>query len=500
MNIYPIHTIREIEKLTCEKQNLTHLDLINRAGAAFADAFLIKVFEKRLPVIILAGNGNNGADAIVAANVLASKGIEVILYCLHVNPIISSNFEEMSKRVFTSVRLMTYDPDQFDAISLIPECYIIDGILGSGLNRALEPALQGLLRTINANSAIKVAVDIPTGVGADGTLYEGALKCDHTIGLGSLKLAYFLYYEEDHIGKFHFCDLGFEKADQISDGIYVDRVLVKSELFKANRYAHKFLKGSVLMVGGQYGMVGCMRLAGEAALRSGCGLVTLHVPKCAVEFLQGSLPEALIEPDENFYSVGLTQDYKKFNALGIGPGMGQHTKQIDLVRRLLFNKPHCPMVWDADALKILGLYPEFLSQLPANTILTPHMGEFTKLFGRIVQGKELHKFALAKAKEYQIIIILKGPDTISYLPDGNYFVNSTGNYGMATAGSGDVLTGIVTGLLAQGYIPAEAARIGVFIHGLAGDLAAIDLGHSSLIASDIIKYLGHAFLSLNAEE
>ena len=277
----------------------------------------------------------------------------------------------------------------------------------------------------------------------------------------------------------------------------LDKSYIQHRIKQVPRISHKYQRGSALLIGGQYGTVGCMRLAGESALRSGCGIVTLHVPKCAVEFLQGSLPEALIEPDENFYSVGLMQNYEKFQSIGIGPGMGRQVKQNELVKQILMNPPAVPLVWDADALRILGDNPDFLNLIPPLSILTPHAGEFAALFNKKLYGKDLHEFALLMANQFQLIILFKGADTIIYAPDNRYYVNSTGNCGMATAGSGDVLTGIITGLLAQGYSPLDAACLGAYFHGLAGDLAAEQLGHNSLIASDIIRFLGNAFIQFN---
>lgn len=496
MNIYSHKDCQLIENFTCEKQDINHNVLIQRAGNAFTDTFLTVCYRKPLPVIIFAGNGNNGADAIVIANQLASKIEHVELYICRIANQSSAGFEFCEKRLSRAVHVKNLNLQDLHSLTIPDNVYILDGILGAGINREPSSELGFLIDKLNNSNAYKIAIDIPTGMNADGRLFHPVVKCDATIGLGCLKLGYFLYHSEDFIGSFHFAQIGLENSIQ-SNGSYIEINAIKNILRSIKKQTHKYLQGSVLMIGGQYGMVGCMRLAGEAALRCGCGLITLHVPKCAVEFLQGSLPEALIEPDENFYSVGLTQAYEKFNTIGIGPGMGLHVKQHDLIRRLLFQQPACQIVWDADALKILGSNPDLLEKVPRGSIFTPHRGEFVQLFEQKLTGLAFHEFAIEKAVQYQIILVVKGPDTIIYLPDGTYYVNSTGNSGMATAGSGDVLTGMICGILAQGYSPEEAAIVGVFLHGLAGDIAVKKLGHHALIASDIIHHIGHAFIKVH---
>ena len=497
MYIYNREDILKIEQITCLEQDIDHIGLITRAADAFSDIFMTKVYKKPLPVYIFAGNGNNGSDAIAIANNLSSRIEDISLYLVPVSPTNSREYDYFKNQIHKSINVYNIDNKSFGSLNIPNEGYMIDGLLGSGISRAPEGILAELIAKINVSRAYKVAIDIPTGLSADGMMYSPAVMSDETIGLGTHKLGYYLYQTEDAIGKLHLANIGLEVKDRTADGSIIDKERVRKILHDIRKQTHKYLQGSVLLIGGQYGMVGCMRLAGEAALRSGCGLVTLHVPKCAVEFLQGSLPEALIEPDENFYSVGLTQDYKKFNTIAIGPGMGLHTKQFDLIRRLLYQKPPCKMVWDADALKILGKDPALLKQVPPGSIFTPHRGEFAYLFGQKLTGIDFHEFALEKAVQHKVILVVKGPDTVIYFPDGSYAVNTSGNCGMATAGSGDVLTGIISGILAQGYTPEEAALVGVYLHGLAGDIAADRLGHHSLIASDIIQHTGHAFKSLD---
>lgn len=498
MHIYLKSQIKEIENLTCINQSVNHIQLIQRAAAGFCENFIVHIYKKATPIIIFAGNGNNGADAIEIANILSTKGLDVSLYIIPVTDNNSEEFNELANHIYKSVETYNILLSEIGKINITEECYIIDGLFGAGLSKTLGNSIQLLVEKLNKTNTIKVAIDIPTGLQCDGTIAGNVLKCNFTVALGLLKPAYFLHYSEDYIGKLLFSNIGLSTSNTgITDGLLLDKNYVRNRIRIAPRICHKYQRGSALLIGGQYGMVGCMKLAGEAALRSGCGLITLHVPKCAVEFLQGALPEAIIDPDENFYTVGLAPQTEKYQSIGIGPGMGLQTKQTELIRSLIEKKVTLPMIWDADALKIIGNNPHFIDLIPPLSILTPHAGEFATIFHKNLFGKELHEFALEMADKYKLIIVFKGADTIIYTPESKYYVNSTGNNGMATAGSGDVLTGIITGLLAQGYSPVDAACLGVYFHGLAGDLAVEQLGHNSLIASDIIKFLGHAFIQFN---
>ena len=270
--------------------------------------------------------------------------------------------------------------------------------------------------------------------------------------------------------------------------IAVDANYIKPLLHKRDKDSHKGTFGHALLIAGSTGKTGAALLASESCLRSGVGLLTTHLPKSAMLPLQVYLPEAMISPDVSDNCFSQVPDLQKFDAVGVGPGLGKAAETVAALKKLL-QEVDKPLVLDADALNIIAENKELLSILPENTILTPHVKEFERLFGECVDKQQCLELQRVMSQKYKVIIVLKGAGTTTMLPDGRCYVNSTGNPGMATAGSGDVLTGIILSLLAQRYTPEEAAIIGVFMHGRAGDKAAEKLGMESMIASDITKSL-----------
>ncbi len=256
------------------------------------------------------------------------------------------------------------------------------------------------------------------------------------------------------------------------------------------KFAHKGLFGHALIVGGSYGKIGAAVLASKACLRAGTGLLTIHVPSCGIPILQTAVPEAMVDADDNErLTSSLYTELNSYDAIGAGPGIGTAPETQRVLHRLVTTTTS-PLVLDADALNILSGNKEWIKQMPANTILTPHAREFDRLVEQsFASGFERVSVAREFAMQHQLIVVLKGAHTATCSPSGEVFFNTSGNPGMATAGSGDVLTGIITGLLAQKYVPLEAALLGVFIHGRAGDQAALTYGQDALIASDIIENL-----------
>lgn len=270
--------------------------------------------------------------------------------------------------------------------------------------------------------------------------------------------------------------------------IAVDANYVKPLLHKREKNSHKGTYGHALLIAGSTGKTGAALLASEACLRSGVGLLTTHLPKSAMLPLQVYLPEAMISVDKSDDCFSQVPDLQKFDAIGVGPGLGKATETVAALKQLL-KEAEKPLVLDADALNIISENKDLLSALPENTIITPHVKEFERLFGECKDKQQRIEIQRVMAQKYKIIIVLKGAGTTTVLPDGRCFVNTTGNPGMATAGSGDVLTGIILSLLAQRYTSEEAAIIGVFMHGRAGDKAAEKLGMEAMIAGDIVKNL-----------
>ena len=275
---------------------------------------------------------------------------------------------------------------------------------------------------------------------------------------------------------------------KVSDNTIITSDFVKPLLHKRDKDSHKGTYGHALLIAGSTGKTGAALLASESCLRSGVGLLTAHLPKLAMLPLQVYLPEAMISPDVSNDFFSQVPELQKFDAVGVGPGLGKATETVMALKKLL-KEVDKPLVLDADALNIISENKELLSILPENTIITPHVKEFERLFGECKDKEQRVELQRVMAQKYKIIIVLKGAGTTTMLPDGRCYINSTGNPGMATAGSGDVLTGIILSLLAQRYTPEQAAIIGVFMHGMAGDKAALRLGMESMIASDISKSL-----------
>lgn len=275
-------------------------------------------------------------------------------------------------------------------------------------------------------------------------------------------------------------------------GILIDKQLISSIIKPRNKYSHKGDYGNGAIVAGSKGMMGAALLSSKAFIRSGGGKLTAHIPECGYEIMQISVPEAMCITSGKDYVEQIT-DINKYDAIGVGPGLAQRDSHVILLSRI-FEKFRKPVVIDADALNIIAKNKYLLEKIPANSILTPHTAEFERLFGEQENVDNRRNAALKNAAQYSVIIVLKGPDTFVALPSGESFINTTGNPGMATGGTGDVLTGIITGLLAQKLTPQNAAIAGVYLHGLAGDIAAKHKSEYSLIASDVIDYLGEAFL------
>jgi NAD(P)H-hydrate epimerase len=384
---------------------------------------------------------------------------------------------------------------------------VIDAIFGSGLSRPIDSGLvMAVIEHINGSGAEVVAVDIPSGLFADKPSTAGAIvKARHTVSFQLPKLAFMLSENHPFVGDWHLVPIGLSKKaikKAEAGAFYITEKDIRKILKPRDKFSHKGTFGHALLLAGSYGKIGAALLAAKACLRSGAGLLTAHLPACGYPIMQIACPEAMVSTDkeEKFLSA-LPEDLQGKNAIGIGPGLGLSESSAALLLQLFQAQPETPMVIDADALNLMAKYRQLLDLLPSNSILTPHPKEFERLVGGKPSGDfERLKWQAAFASQYGVYVVCKGAHTSIASPDGEIFFNSTGNAGMATAGSGDVLTGVLLGLLAQGYMPREAALLGVFIHGLAGDVAKAKHGETSLIASDIIEALGGAFSKVERPE
>jgi hydroxyethylthiazole kinase-like uncharacterized protein yjeF len=452
---------------------------------------------------IFAGPGNNGGDGWAIARILADRGFRHIsIYLLQISRIISGDSVINRHRLEEQNKVPVLEISREIDFPLIENNdIIIDALFGSGLSRPLEGLSAALVKYINASGCRIISVDIPSGLKTDdqGLITGNAvIKASHTLSFEFPKRSFFYAENAIYTGNWHIISIHLHPAVISEKGTLFHYVLMEDiqKIFRQRaKFSHKGLFGHALLIAGSYGMAGASILAARAALRAGVGLLTTHIPRTVYPIIQGAVPESIfdIDRDEEYFS-GLTSG-KHFSAVGIGPGTGTKQISINAFESLLQNSDS-PMVIDADALNILSEKPELCRMLPARSILTPHPGEFDRLAGKSDSGFIRNHKQIEFAGKYNVIVLLKGAYTSIAMPDGTCCFNSTGNPGMSTAGSGDVLTGIVLSLLAQGYPSSEAALLGAFIHGLAGDLAASDISQQALIAADIIDYLGKAFLKI----
>ena len=501
MKILFAEQIRALDQYTIDHEPITSIDLMERASLECA-SWLFTHFGTK-DFAFFCGTGNNGGDGLAIARLLAERGVNVHVWCVR-GAGVSSAEQQINLKRLTEIGIsvpMIEHPNQFPDVD--KRTIVVDALLGTGLTRPLAGLLKETVRFLNGVSCTRVAIDIPTGMFADAENegHDGPIfQAHHTLSFEVPKLSFFLPSMASFVGTLHILPIGLDApyiAQQKSAFSFLQEEDIAPLLLTRSSFAHKGVFGHALIVAGSYGKVGAAILATKAALRSGSGLVSALVPKCAYALLQSAVPEAMVMTGkEKNYLVG-TADLRSFSAVGIGPGIGQEVATGELLLHLLKNAT-VPLVLDADALNILAAHPKWIQEIPKGSILSPHVKEFERLFG-------LQKSSLARltrqqeiAQKLGLYIVLKGHYSSIAFPDGRVFFNSTGNPGMATGGSGDVLTGLLTGLLAQSYPPDLAVLLGVYLHGLAGDLARDHVGEEALIASDIIEHFGGAFLKLHA--
>ncbi len=501
MKILPIEEVRNADTYTIANEPIKSIKLMERAATQLYK-WIKKRVSKKHTVRVFVGLGNNGGDGLVLARLLSQKGYEVevnvIRYSDKTSVDFQINFERLSECSTINVNEIK---DKSGLPKLMPDDLLVDAIFGSGLARPVKGFLAEIIALLNNSPANTISIDVPSGLFSDSTSKnnDGAIvRADYTLSFQFPKLA-FLFPENDaFVGDWHLLDIGLHH-DFINKvecrNFYMEKRDIVPLLKKRDRYAHKGTFGHALLIAGCYGKMGAAILASRACLRSGVGLLHTHIPKVGYEIMQTATPETMLSIDryDNYFSeipnLGL------FTAIGIGPGLGME-KQSQMALKLLIQEYPNPIVFDADALNILAENKTWLAFLPKGSILTPHPKEFERLAGKWNNDFERLQMQRDFAIKYSIYLVLKGAHTSICFPDGNCYFNSTGNPGMATAGSGDVLTGLITGLLAQGYTPGQASVMGVYLHGLAGDISTKKHGMEAMLAGDLIDQIGKAFRTL----
>ncbi|MCH5598997.1 NAD(P)H-hydrate dehydratase [Niabella ginsengisoli] len=441
---------------------------------------------------IFCGPGNNGGDGLAIARLLSLSGHAVQVFLLNSASKRSSDFD-INYKCLKEVASVIIDLKEISLPSLAADTIIIDAIFGTGLNRSLDGFSKQLVEYINRLNNKVVAIDMPSGLLTDlSSKGLTAIKANNTLTFQCFKAAFLLPENEEYFGNVHILDINLHPSylNSVETTFeLVDQQFISSIIKLRKAFSHKGNFGHALIIAGSYGKMGAAVLSTKACLQSGAGLVTAHVPAKGVEIMQISAPEAMCRIDTQSEIISnIDYDLKPYTSIGIGPGIGKEKMTTSFLYQLLKDYQK-PMVIDADALNILSENPDWLSLLPPGSILTPHPKEYARLFGNDMNDLEKINTALQKAHDLKIIIILKGHHTFIATPDGKGYFNTTGNAGMAKGGSGDVLTGIITGILAQGYKPNEAAILGVYMHGAAGDNAAAKYGMISMTATDLIEAL-----------
>jgi hydroxyethylthiazole kinase-like uncharacterized protein yjeF len=484
---------KALDKATIEGEPIASIDLMERASREFVTWFTEK-FNALKKVGIVCGTGNNGGDGVAIARMLKDWGYPVKVWIVKGSVKETEDFSRNLERVRDKMELVEIS-SAADRGLFHDRDVLIDAVFGYGLSRPAEGIYAQVIDCINATDAIRVAVDMPSGLMADKPSEGAVVQAHYTISFQLPKLAFFFPENHRYTGEWTLLDIGLHKPF-IRD-ITADKFLLTAKgikkLFKTrSKFDHKGTFGHAMLLAGSYGKVGAAILCAGGLMRSGAGLLTIYAPRCAYAVLQSGIPEAMVITDPSEDKLTKAPDTSKATVLGIGPGLGQHPETVSMLGKTLENFRK-PVVFDADALNIISSNRQYFELIPEGSILTPHPKEFERLVDGWTNDFDRLEKQIKLASRLKSVVVLKGGYTSIATPEGITYFNSTGNPGMATGGTGDVLTGILTGLMAQGYSATEAAIMGVYIHGLSGDLAILELGMESLIASDIIKYLPAAF-------
>lgn len=499
IKIFSTDKVRGLDKYTIQHEPISSIDLVERAATVFTSEFCRR-YSKQTRIIVFAGQGNNGADALAISRMLADAGYRVETYLFNPTMRLSDDCELNKQRLLNmeNIEFTEVVVGDFVAPELDERDVVIDGLFGSGLNRPLTGGFASVVKYINQSNATIVAIDIPSGLfGEDNRTNdpESIIRADLTLTFAFPKLAFLLPENTEYVGEWKVLDI-FLHPDIIESTptqfMQVTEDVIANVFQPRNRFAHKGTYGHALLIAGSRGKMGAAVLSARACLRSGAGLLTVHIPQRGEQILQTALPEAMVDLDPHQEHFTYVSDIKPFTAIGIGPGLGKHQDSAKTLEHLLQSTDN-PFVIDADALNLIAENKEMIKRIPAGSILTPHPKEFDRLTGESNTSYERLMKAQAFAVDHQVSVVLKGAYTATCTPTGNIYFNNSGNPGMATAGSGDVLTGIILGLFAQGFEPETAAVAGVFLHGTAGDLAAVYRSEESMIAGDITDMLGKAF-------
>lgn len=486
--------VREVDAYTIKNEPVASIDLMERASRGF-----VKELDRLAPggrtIKIFCGAGNNGGDGLAIARILYQRGHRIQVFFIGDVDKASEDFKVNYERLLKLTSIYTIA--KAEELPIIEDEIVIDGLFGSGLSRPVEGLYAELIMKINQSGATVFAIDIPSGLFADAPPGKGAIVCaDFTISFQTPKLTFFQPASAKYVGVWHLVDIGLNHQfiqSRKTDFYCSERADILLPV--RTRFAHKGNAGRLLLVAGSKGKMGAATLAAKAALRSGCGLLFVHTPAYGCPILQVNVPEAMVIEDEHAEIITEISPDKQINVIGIGPGIGTNDRTRNALESLL-KEQTLPLVIDADGLNLLSENKRLLKMLPAESILTPHPGEFARLVGKWTDDFERMALLQSFCKVNHVNVVLKGALSAVCDLEGRIFFNPTGNPGMATGGSGDVLTGMISAFLAQSLPPIEALKAAVYTHGLAGDLAMRKRGVLSMIASDIIEQIPDALKNI----
>lgn len=495
--------IRSADVFTIKHEPISSIDLMERAASCGYKIIreLLKSHQQNCKIHIFCGVGNNGGDGLAISRMLINDGYSPAIYKVCFSQKSSDNFQKNAirlKEIETKIQSIKSEND-FPRISA--DDIIIDSIFGTGLSRPATSFTAELIQYINNSHVAVFSIDVPSGLFSNGEanqISNAIIQANVTLTFQTPKLSFLFPQTGNFAGQFKIVDIGLGYdfiASQQTNYFYIEKSDVQNIIIVRQKFSHKGIFGKALLVCGSEGMMGAAILSSKACLRSGVGLLTVKIPKSGNVIMQKSVPEAMTLPDNSEKYISEPIPTHEFTAIGVGPGLGTHEDTSITIESFLENIT-IPIVMDADALNMMSNNIDWLSKLPEHSILTPHVGEFRRLVGDWENDNDRLKKLIKLSTQYKVYTILKGAYSSIACPNGNVYFNSTGNSGMATAGSGDVLTGILTGLLAQGYSSEEVCILGTYLHGLAGDMAMKEVGQTSLIAGDIIKNISSAFCKL----
>ena len=498
MKIYSTQQMAAIYRKTIDS-GITQIELLSRVADSVA-CEIIDRWKYVKPLIVFAGPGRKGAEALATALLLLDQGFKPEVY------IVNRGGEQLcAEGVALRDELLSHEKEgvkvtEFIKTIVLPAIkknhLIIDGLFGPELAGGIQGGLKDLVQIINTSGATIVSIENPSGLPGDlseNIVNNNCIKASLTLAIHAGYPTFFLDETNEVTGEVKVLDIGLDGFDDVELGSFclIEQGDVSSALKKRKANSSKANYGTCAIITGQYGMMGASVLSAKGALRSGVGKATIVTPRCGFNIIQTSVPEALFSSTKDDCVISEMQLHTHYDAIGVGPGIGINDKTVDALEELL-NKSHEHMVIDADALNCIAKRPRLINFIPVNSVITPHKAEFDRIFGEHTSDRERLMKAIEVAQAKDIIIVLKGHYTAIVNNDGKVFFNSSGTPALATAGSGDVLTGVITSFIAQGYQPAAASILGVFIHGTAGQLAEEVHGSYGVTASDIADNIGKA--------